>query len=82
MVLAGAIESNGSMETKLVPEGWPVLQYDRFKGESLEAYRRRISEIGQIQDGFRMGRYRGDVAEHMERRLIRLEEQPLEALSA
>jgi len=82
MVLATAIESSGSMETKVEAEGWPVLPHDRFKGESTEAYRRRVSEIGQIQDGFRMGRYRGDVAEHMERRLIRLQEQPLEALSA
>jgi len=63
-------------------EGWQVLRYDRFKGESPDAYRRRVSEIGHIQDGFRMGRYRGDTAERMERRLIRLQEQPLEALSA
>jgi hypothetical protein len=70
------------METKVEAEGWPVLQFDRFQGESPKDYRRRVSEIGQIQDGFRMGRYRGDIAEHMERRLIRLQEQPLEALSA
>jgi hypothetical protein len=70
------------METKVEAEGWPVPQYDRFKGETSDAYRRRISEIGQIQDGFRMGRYRGDIAEQMERRLIRLLEQPLKALSA
>ena len=82
MVLAGDIESFGSTETKVVPEGWPVLQFERFKGESPEAYRCRVVEIGHIQDGFRMGRYRGDIAEHMERRLIRLQEQPLEALSA
>jgi hypothetical protein len=82
MVLTSAIESFGSMETKVEAEGWPVLQFDRFQGESPKDYRRRVSEIGQIQDGFRMGRYRGDIAEHMERRLIRLQEQPLEALSA
>jgi hypothetical protein len=82
MVLATAIESSGSMETKMEAEGWPAPQYDRFRGESPDGYRRRISEIGQIQDGFRMGRYRGDIAEHMECRLIRLLEQPLEALSA
>jgi hypothetical protein len=82
MVLTCAIESFGSMETKVEAEGWPVLQFDRFQGESPKDYRRRVSEIGQIQDGFRMGRYRGDIAEHMERRLIRLQEQPLEALSA
>ncbi|HVY51906.1 MAG TPA: hypothetical protein VHA07_10160 [Devosia sp.] len=63
-------------------EGWPMPRYDQFKGESPESYRRRISEIGQIQDGFRMGRYRGDLAEHMERRLVRLLEQPLEVRSA
>ena len=82
MVLAVAIKSSGSMETKVESEGWPVLQYDRFRGESPDGYRRRMSEIGQILDGFRMGRYHGDIAEHMERRLIRLQEQPLEALSA
>jgi hypothetical protein len=82
MALTSAIESFGSMETKVEAEGWPVLQFDRFQGESPKDYRRRVSEIGQIQDGFRMGRYRGDIAEHMERRLIRLQEQPLEALSA
>ena len=70
------------METKVVAEGWPEQQYERFESESLKDFRRRISEIEMIHEGFRMGRYRGDVAEHMERRLIRLEEQPLEALSA
>jgi hypothetical protein len=70
------------METKMEAEGWPALPHERFKGESNDAYRRRVFEIGQMQDGFRMGRYRGDMAEHMERRLIRLQEQPLEALSA
>lgn len=70
------------METKVEAEGWPVLQYERFKGESPDAYRRRVSEISDIQHGFRMGRYRGDMAEHMERRLVGLMEQPPEALSA
>jgi len=70
------------METKVEAEGWPVLRYERFKGESSDAYRHRVSEIGEIQHGFRMGRYRGDVAEHMERRLIGLMEQPPERLSA
>lgn len=70
------------METKVEADGWPVLHHERFEGERLSAYRRRVTEIGQIQDGFRMGRYRGDIAEQMERRLIHLEEQPLEALSA
>jgi hypothetical protein len=63
-------------------EGWPSLRYGRFEGESPMDYRRRVAEIEQIQNGFRMGRYRGDKAEQMERRLIRLREQPLEALSA
>jgi hypothetical protein len=63
-------------------EGWPVLRYDRFESESLADYRRRVSEIETIREGFRMGRFRGDVAERMERRLVRLQEQPLEALLA
>jgi hypothetical protein len=70
------------MEAKVEAEGWQEQQHDRFKDESPDAYRRRVTEIGHIQDGFRMGRYRGDIAEHMERRLIRLQEKPLEALSA
>ena len=35
-----------------------------------------------IVDGFRMGRYRGEIADRMERRLMRLQEQSLELLSA
>ena len=59
-------------------EGWPSLQGERFKGETLRAYHRRANEIQQIIDGFRMGRYRGETADQMERRLIRLQEQALE----
>ncbi len=70
------------MEMEWEAEGWPVVHYERFEGENPKDYRRRMSEIEAIQHGFRMGRYRGDIAEHMERRLIRLQEQPLEALSA
>ena len=63
-------------------EGWPALQVERFDGEPPAAYRHRAGEIAEILDGFRMGRFRGDVAERMERRLIRLQEQSLELLSA
>jgi hypothetical protein len=59
-------------------EGWPSLQCERFGGETLPAYHRRATEIQQIIEGFRMGRYRGEIADQMERRLIRLQEQPLE----
>lgn len=59
-------------------DGWQALHYNRFKDESAEEYRRRVAEIAKIHDGFRMGRYRGDVAESMERRLIRLQERPFE----
>lgn len=82
MVLATPIETFGSMETKVEAEGWPAPEYERFRGESSDGYRRRVVEISQLLEGFRMGRYRGDVAEHMERRLVRLQEQPFEALSA
>ncbi len=61
-------------------EGWPSLQWERFKGETLRAYQRRTSEIQEIIEGFRMGRYRGGVAEQMERRLILLQEQAVEPL--
>lgn len=63
-------------------EGWPALQVERFDGEPPVAYRHRAQEIVEIVEGFRMGRYRGDVAERMERRLIRLQEHSLELLSA
>lgn len=63
-------------------EGWPTLQVERFDGEPPVAYRHRAQEIVEIVEGFRMGRYRGDIAESMERRLIRLQEQSLELLSA
>ena len=63
-------------------EGWPSMQVERFEGEPPVAYRHRAREIAEIVEGFRMGRYRGDNAERMERRLIRLQEQSLELLSA
>jgi hypothetical protein len=59
-------------------EGWPSMQWERFKGETPEAYNRRAGEIRQIVEGFRMGRYRGEIAEQMERRLIHLQEQAFE----
>ena len=61
-------------------EGWPSLQWERFRGETLQAYHRRANEIQQIIEGFRMGRYRGETADQMERRLIRLQEQALESV--
>ena len=59
-------------------EGWPSMQWERFSGETQQAYHRRSTEIQQIIEGFRMGRYRGEIADQMERRLIRLQEQALE----
>jgi hypothetical protein len=82
MVLAAAIALGHAMESTLEAEGWPVLRYDRFDSEDLADYRRRVSEIESIREGFRMGRFRGDVAERMVRRLVRLQAQPLEALPA
>ena len=59
-------------------EGWPTIECDRLEGENLDAYRARSGQIAEIIEGFRMGRYRGDFADKMERRLIRLQEQALE----
>jgi hypothetical protein len=70
------------MESEMEAEGWPALRLERFEGEPPVAYRSRSAEILEIVEGFRMGRYRGDIAERMERRLIRLQEQSLELLSA
>jgi len=63
-------------------EGWPALQVERLDGEPPIAYRHRAREIVEIADGFRMGRYRGELAERMERRLLRLQEHSVELLSA
>lgn len=70
------------MESELEAEGWPSLQVERFDGEPPVAYRHRSQEILEIVEGFRMGRYRGEIADRMERRLMRLQEQSLELLSA
>jgi hypothetical protein len=70
------------MESGMEAEGWPALQVERFEGEAPVAYRHRAQEILAIVEGFRMGRYRGEVADRMERRLLRLQEQSPELLSA
>ena len=59
-------------------EGWPSMQWERFSDETVQAYHLRTNEIQQIVDGFRMGRYRGEAAEQLERRLLRLQEQASE----
>ena len=61
-------------------EGWSSTQWERFRGETPQAYQRRADEIQQIIEGFRMSRYRGEAADQMERRLIRLQEQALEPM--
>lgn len=58
--------------------GWRPVHCERFDGESLAAYTRRAAEIAAIVDGFRNGRYAGDIAEAMERRLTELRD-PLRA---
>lgn len=59
--------------------GWRPVQCERFDGESVADHRRRAAEIARIVDDFRHGRYAGDTAEAMERRLMQLRD-PLGAL--
>jgi hypothetical protein len=63
-------------------EGWPKIVPDRFEGEDLRSYNARASRIREIITAFRMGRFAGDLAEHKERELIRLQEIGLERQSA
>jgi hypothetical protein len=44
----------------------------RLEGESEAVYRFRAERIAEIVGGFRHGRYRGEVAEAMDRELTRL----------
>jgi hypothetical protein len=57
---------------------WPPIKCERFDGESLESYSRRASEVKEIIQGFRSLRFRGDLAEQKERRLIELQEPHLQ----
>jgi hypothetical protein len=57
---------------------WPAITVERFEGESLEIYRRRSVEIVEIIKGFRSLKFRGDIADQKERRLLLLQEPSLE----
>ena len=63
-------------------DGWPRLQISRFEKETDTEFRTRSREISNIIEGFRMGRYQGDLAEFMERRLIHLEERGLDRIAS
>ena len=59
-------------------EHWPAIRTKRFEGESVAGHKRRATEIEEIITGFRELKFRGDIAEEMERRLIMLQEPHLE----
>ncbi|HEY4202812.1 MAG TPA: hypothetical protein VGM83_19855 [Devosiaceae bacterium] len=59
-------------------DGWPPVVCARFDGESADAYQRRSAKVTEITTGFRKGRYAGDLAEEMERRLTELQNPVLE----
>ena len=48
---------------------WRERVIKRFPNESVEQYGARCDRILEIQVGFRMGRFRGDEAEAMDREL-------------
>jgi len=58
----------------------PDIVCERFDGETRDTYRRRSEEVVEIIQGFRNLRFRGEVAEQMERRLMVLQEPHLEHL--
>jgi len=64
----------------MTSDEWPRISCPRFDGESERDYARRSARIVEIMTGFRKGRYRGDVAESLERELIALQE-PSERLA-
>jgi hypothetical protein len=57
---------------------WPPIVCKRFDGERMDIYRRRSMEIIEIIQGFRSMKFRGEVADQMERRLIELQEPQYE----
>ena len=59
---------------------WPAIVCERFDGESTDSYRRRSAEVVEIIKGFRSLRFRGEVAEQKEKRLLQLQEPHLEHL--
>ena len=61
-------------------EAWPAPPCERLPGEGDAAYCLRSGMIATIVEGFRMGRYRGCLAEQMEQRLILLQDEGLGAV--
>lgn len=57
---------------------WRPIYCERFDGESVESHRRRSTRIIKIINDFRMGRYKGDQADEMERQLMELQNPILE----
>ncbi|MDC9822485.1 hypothetical protein PRN20_01965 [Devosia sp. ZB163] len=55
-------------------ELWPAIKVERFYDEPLAHYETRRGEIVTIINGFRRGRYEGEAAERMERRLVALQD--------
>lgn len=51
---------------------WPPVKCDRFEGESDEAYNERIGKVSEIVTGFRMGRFKREIADEMDRLLVQL----------
>jgi hypothetical protein len=59
-------------------DDWLPIRCKRFDGESLDAHKRRSAKITEIIHGFRMGHYRGEVGDKMERLLDELQTPALE----
>jgi hypothetical protein len=55
-------------------EIWPAIKVERFYDEPLKHYEARRAEITTIINGFRRGRYTGELAERMEQRLVALQD--------
>jgi hypothetical protein len=58
----------------MTSDEWPRISCPRFDGESERDHSRRAARIAEITTGFRKGRYRGDIADRLERELVALQE--------
>lgn len=55
---------------------WPEIRVKRFEDETLEDYAARRNELVFIIDGFRHGKFAGELADQMDLRLEELQTPP------
>ncbi|RYE10961.1 MAG: hypothetical protein EOP22_01975 [Hyphomicrobiales bacterium] len=65
----------------MLSDRWPAIKVRRFDNEPDDEYRLRSAEIVTIIDGFRHGRYQGELAELLDERLEGLQSGIIDARS-